>query len=197
MGTYDAARSKTKSAIVQAFWKLYTQREISKITVRDITDMTGIHRATFYLYYDSVYAVLESIKQEQLNRLKDVCETYTSSANGYADFLAAMRTLYDQNEVFLEPLLCQHIGNTFATEYRTIMKEKLRRDIGWKQYPRESAEYILLDSILSGLIETFICCLRTRVIPLDAAYRIASQSVEHGIAQAVKQELGISVLPSG
>lgn len=154
------------------------------------------HRATFYLYYDSVYAVLESIKQEQLKRLKEVCETYTSSENNYADFLAAMRALYDQNEVFLEPLLCRHIGNTFATEYRAIMKAKLRRDIGWKQYPRESAEHILLDSILSGLIETFICCLRTRVISLDTAYRIASQSVEHGIAQAVKQELGIPVLSS-
>ena len=78
MGTYHAARSKTRSAIIQAFWKLYLQRGISKITVRDITEMTGIHRATFYLYYDSVYAVLDSIKQEQLERLKKVCSTHTS-----------------------------------------------------------------------------------------------------------------------
>ena len=73
MRTYDAARSKTKSAIVQAFWELYLLRDISKITVKDISEAAGIHRATFYLYFDSVYAVLDSIKSEQLEKLKKVC----------------------------------------------------------------------------------------------------------------------------
>ena len=192
MGTYDVARSKTKNAIVQAFWSLYLQKDISKITVKDITEKTGIHRATFYLYFDSVYAVLASVKSEQLSHLKIVCSTYTSSENG---FLTAMRKLYDENEVFLEPLLCQHRGQEFASQYRQIMKNKLRRDIGWKQYPESSKEYLLIDSVLSGMIETFISCLQTRVIPLDCAYRIASKSVENGIAYAMKQELGISILP--
>lgn len=100
MGTYDATRIKTKNAIIQAFWSLYLQRDISKITVKDITEDTGIHRATFYLYFDSVYAVLDWIKAEQLRLLQNVLFTYTSSENQYADFLNAMRKLYDQNEVF-------------------------------------------------------------------------------------------------
>ena len=195
MGTYDVARSKTKNAIVQAFWSLYLQKDISKITVKDITEKTGIHRATFYLYFDSVYAVLASVKSEQLSHLKIVCSTYTSSENSYETFLTAMRKLYDENEVFLEPLLCQHRGQEFASQYRQIMKNKLRRDIGWKQYPESSKEYLLIDSVLSGMIETFISCLQTRVILLDCAYRIASRSVENGIAYAMKQELGISILP--
>lgn len=195
MGTYDVARSKTKNAIIQAFWNLYLQKDISKITVKDITEATGIHRATFYLYFDSVYTVLDSIKSKQLDNLKKVCSTYTSSENGYETFLTAMRKLYDENEVFLQPLLCQHRGHEFASQYRQIMKNKLCKDIGWKQYPENSKEYLLIDSILSGMIETFICCLQTRVIPLDCAYRIASKSVENGIAFAMKQELGISILP--
>ena len=196
MGTYDAARSKTRDAIVRAFWKLYLQQGNSKITVKDITKMTGIHRATFYLYYDSVYAVLDSIKQEQLERLKEVCSTYSSRENDFADFLSAMQELYDQNEIFLEPLLCRHCGNEFAVEYQAIMKAKLRRDIGWRQYPNGSAESILIDSVLSGMIETFICCLQNKAIPLDAAYRFASQSVNRGIARALEQEFGIEILPA-
>ena len=34
MGTYDVARNKTKTAIIEAFWKLYAEKDISKITVR-------------------------------------------------------------------------------------------------------------------------------------------------------------------
>lgn len=171
------------------------QKAISRITVKNITEATGIHRATFYLYFDSVYDVLDSIKSEQLESLRKVCSVYTSSENDYGAFLTAMRKLYDENETFLEPLLCQHRGQEFASQYRQIMKDKLRKDIGWRQYPETSKEYLLTDSALSGMIETFISCLRTRVIPLDCAYRIASKSVENGIASAMKQELGITILP--
>lgn len=130
MGTYDTARNKTKTAIIESFWKLYCKKDVSKITVKDITEATGIHRATFYLYYDNVFAILDAIKNEQLEKLKYVCSTYTSIDNDYADFLKAMRRLYDENETYLEPLLCQYRGNEFAVQYRQVMKSKLRTDIG-------------------------------------------------------------------
>lgn len=195
MGTYDVARNKTKTAIIEAFWKLYAEKDISKITVRDITEATGIHRATFYLYFDNVFAVLDTIKGEQLEKLNYVCSTYTSSDNDYADFLNAMRMLYDKNETYLEPLLCRHRGNEFAIQYRQIMKGKLQQDIGWAQYPENSREYWIVDSVLSGMIETFISCLQTRAFPLERAYRFASQSVDQGIAPAMEREFEISVSP--
>ena len=99
MGTYDATRIKTKNAIIQAFWKLYLQKDISKITVKDITEATGIHRATFYLYFDSVYAVLDWIKAEQLRLLQNVLCTYTSSENQYTIFLNAMRKQSVENGI--------------------------------------------------------------------------------------------------
>ena len=195
MGTYDVARNKRKTAIIEAFWKLYAEKDISKITVRDITEATGIHRATFYLYFDNVFAVLDTIKGEQLEKLNYVCSTYTSSNEDYAEFLNAMRTLYDENETLLEPLLCRHRGNEFAIQYRQVMKTKLRQDIGWEQYPEDSREYWVVDSVLSGMIETFISCLQTRAFPLERAYRFASQSVDYGIATAMEREFGISVSP--
>lgn len=99
------------------------------------------------------------------------------------------------NEVYLEPLLCHYRGNEFAVQYRQIMKSKLRKDIGWRQYPDESSESLIIDSVLSGMIETFITCLKTRAFPLNSAYRFASQSVDYGIAPAMKREFGISILP--
>lgn len=196
MGTYDAARNKTKTAIIKSFWKLYCIKDISKITVKDITEATGIHRATFYLYYDNVFAVLDTIKSEQLEKLKYVCSTYTSSDNDYADFLKAMRKLYDENETYLKLLLYQNRGNEFAVQYRQVMKSKLRTDIGWKQYPEDSSAYLIIDSILSGMIETFVSCLQTRAFPLESVYRFASQSVDYGIAPAMEREFGIAVYPS-
>ena len=75
------------------------------------------------------------------------------------------------------------------------MKSKLRTDIGWKQYPQGSSAYLIVDSVLSGMIETFVSCLQTRAFPLDSAYRFASHSVDYGIAPAMEREFGISILP--
>ena len=196
MGTYDTVRNRTKTAIIESFWKLYCKKDICKITVKDITDATGIHRATFYLYFDNVFSVLDAIKNEQLDKLKYICNTYPSSDNDYADFLNAMRKLYDENEAYLKPLLCQYRENEFAVQYRQIMKAKLRTDIGWQQYPEGSTAYLIVDSILSGMIETFVSCLQTRAFPLESAYRIASQSVDKGIAPAIEREFGITIHPS-
>lgn len=80
--------------------------------------------------------------------------------------------------------------------YRQIMKSKLRTDIGWKRYPQDSRADLIVDSVLSGLIETFVSCLQTRAVPLASAYRFASYSVDYGIAPALEREFGISILPS-
>ncbi len=195
MGTYDLARQKTKHSIIMAFWNLYTDMGISKITVRSITEKAEIHRATFYLYFDHVDAILDSIKSTQLSAVKYVCSNYTSSENSYADFLQAMQNLYTENELFLKPLLCEFRDSQFALEYRQILKDKLRKDIGFPLYPEHSSNYFVIDSFLSGLIETFISCLRMKKIPLEQAYLLASGIVNNGALSTLQQHFGIETSP--
>lgn len=51
MGTYVDAREKTRNNLVNAFWDLYCQKDINKITIKEITDRAGYNRATFYIYF--------------------------------------------------------------------------------------------------------------------------------------------------
>lgn len=191
MGTYDIARSKTTNAIIQAFWELYAEKDIWRITVRDITEKIGIHRATFYLYFDNVYAVLDVIKSEQLDKVANVCSTYTSSDNEYAEFLNAMHNLYQDNKNFLSPLLSQFRDNSFSIQCRKILKNKLRKDIGWSDYPEESVSFFITDSVLSGLIETFLSCLQSDKITLQQSFHLAYGSVNNGIAPTMQKVFGI------
>ncbi len=55
-----------KLEIREAFWRLYTAKPISKISVKDICALAGYNRGTFYRYYSDVYEVLESIENEIL-----------------------------------------------------------------------------------------------------------------------------------
>ena len=74
MGVYENAKQETRKKIVRSFWKLYKTKEIEKITVKDITDASGIYRTTFYLHFSDIYAILEIIEEKLMKELQQLGE---------------------------------------------------------------------------------------------------------------------------
>ncbi len=61
METTDKRVLRTKSAIRKAFNQLVQTKEMSDISVSELTQAANITRSTFYMYYDSVAAVRDQI----------------------------------------------------------------------------------------------------------------------------------------
>lgn len=55
---------QTRENLKTAFWELYEHKPLDQITVREVTDLAGYNRGTFYIYYKDVYDVLEQTEQE-------------------------------------------------------------------------------------------------------------------------------------
>ena len=53
---------QTKANLRSAFWTLYTRKPIEKISIKEITDLAGYNRGTFYLYYNDVYDLFSQIE---------------------------------------------------------------------------------------------------------------------------------------
>lgn len=193
LGTYDGARAKTKLAIEQAFWEVYTEKGLRRVTVQEIADTAGIHRATFYMYFDSIDLVLESIKSRQLILLAEVLRVTRSPENGYEDFLKALEGLFEENRTYLEPLVCTFQDSDFAMEYRNILKEELRKDLGFPKYAAGTREHFMIDTILSAFIETLLQTLRTRLLPLQEAYRLVSGSVHNGVVSTLRDRFKMDI----
>ena len=60
---------KTKAAIRDVFFELIKERELTKITVAEISRRADIDRKTFYLHYTSVEDILEEFSEERVNEL--------------------------------------------------------------------------------------------------------------------------------
>lgn len=45
----------TKQAFIDAYFKLRKQKRLSEITIKDITNITGNNRSTFYRYFENIY----------------------------------------------------------------------------------------------------------------------------------------------
>jgi AcrR family transcriptional regulator len=59
----------TKKAIKSAFLSLLNEKPINKITVKEIVQLCGINRNSFYYHYSDIPALLEEILVEQADAL--------------------------------------------------------------------------------------------------------------------------------
>ncbi len=72
----DRRTRKTKAQIKVALIELMAQKDITKISVKEIAERADINRGTFYLHYYDIYDVLEQIQNEfieTINQILDEC----------------------------------------------------------------------------------------------------------------------------
>ncbi len=55
-----------------AFLKLYYDKPIEKITIREITDLAGCNRRTYYNYYEDIYDQKKTLNTRFFNGFKEV-----------------------------------------------------------------------------------------------------------------------------
>lgn len=74
----------TKKALAISLKKLLSKRELSKITIKDITEDSGITRQTFYYHFVDVYDLIEWIfTNEVIKPIKKENDTYEKWQDGF------------------------------------------------------------------------------------------------------------------
>ncbi len=96
--------TKTKQNLIDAFWEIYCEKRIDKITVKEITQKAGYNRSTFYEYFIDVYDVLEQIELSIIPNINELPPIATSKGN-FGMPLDLFMKLYDQNDKYYSVLL--------------------------------------------------------------------------------------------
>jgi len=76
MNTDDRRVRKTKKALQNGLAELMLEKDLHKITVRELTDRVDIHRATFYTHYSDVYDLYEQMEHAALEELSVILAEY-------------------------------------------------------------------------------------------------------------------------
>ena len=61
--------TSTKEALAAALRHMMNVKPIGKITVKDLVEICGVNRQTFYYHFDDVYDLLEWVFEEDANRV--------------------------------------------------------------------------------------------------------------------------------
>ena len=82
----------TRARLTNAFWTLYRERPMEKISVSSIVALAGVHRSTFYEYFQDVYDVLEQIEKAVIDEMEQIMSEIAKepSADNQIPYLGAM-----------------------------------------------------------------------------------------------------------
>lgn len=119
----DANRSvrMTKQRLYQALITLLQQKSLREITVRELTELAGISRGTFYFHYADIYALMDQMEAAQLARLNDLMDSLIPSISqeDAPPALVALFTYMTEN-----PDLCQALyGKSWESEFTRNAKK--------------------------------------------------------------------------
>lgn len=117
--------SYTKKAIRDSFVKLLNERPLSQITVRDIVDDCGVNRNTFYYYFQDLPQLVETIVNEDAERIiqeHPTMESIEDCLNAAIDFAlknrkAVLHIYHSINRDIYEQYqwrVCEHTVTTYV-----------------------------------------------------------------------------------
>ncbi len=147
----------TQKNIQEAFWTLYTKQSIDKITVKNICNLAGYNRSTFYQYYEDVYDVLRKFENQLLNEIDEFVIQFMKQAGSLNASLAvqAVFELFERLNNYITVLFGSH-GDT---EFKHKVAEYLKPI--WIKYFFHRGDYspaeidLLMEYYISGLLSMY------------------------------------------
>ena len=150
---------QTKADLKEAFWRLYAQAPIEKITVGQVCALAGYSRGTFYLHYHDLYDLLKGVEDALIAGMTDCVESCMKrlrSDSGKLSCIAACKDVvlyYERNKPSIEVLLGQRGDPAFAFRLKDSLKPLWREYVVGAQATRPEAEIdLLLEYTLSGTL---------------------------------------------
>lgn len=148
-------RNQTISDIEAAFLELYRRGGMDGVSIAMICKICAISRSTFYLYFDSKYAILQQAEQRLQAELLDICANLPSAFGGGDTTTIAVSIIRHlrKNIEWYKAILGSNGDPSFVFQWKREMRASLHPALLRHGIPEEEAAVreILFSSALTGL----------------------------------------------
>lgn len=183
MPAYESTKQGTREKIIGAFWELYKTTNIEKITVKNITDESGIYRTTFYLHFSDVYAVLEAIEEMLLSRLRAV-----RTDMGTEECMKELRCVIKMDYEYLRTILDKEQHQAFASVYENMLAEKICRGYHISGEEMGNKALFVIHKTIHFLRELIFECVDSHLLTGDEMMQIMNGYLREGIIPVLKKQ---------
>jgi AcrR family transcriptional regulator len=193
---HQEMREATSRAIMDAFWSLYRDLPVEKITVKAICEKAGCNRSTFYEYYTDSYSVLEAIEEELLDyvRRKLTEELPASLARSFpeirldAETLAPLSDMYSKKGEYFSILTGVKGDPYFQYKYKQTIKDLLTEMLDDPAKKFDLSASIVAEFTASALIGAFNCWYPHRdEYPVEKYSLLLVNLLTNGVLPAIQK----------
>ena len=124
--TTDRRVRRTTARLRQALAQLLLEKDLSSITVRELTDLADVNRGTFYTHYRDLYDMLEQMEQEMFQELEDMLDSYASDIL-QQDITPILRDVFrfvGRNKDLCQVFLARQAVDRFSQRLNTLIYHK-------------------------------------------------------------------------
>lgn len=185
MNKQQEITAQTRKNLMDAFWSIYQEKRIEKITVREITARAGYNRGTFYEYFADVYHLLDEIENAVIPSIDELPLFATNTGTIGLPLKNFMR-LYEDNSKYYAVLLGEKGDPAFAAKLKSRIKQSLLALFTNDHTDSAELDYAL-EYILSAMIG--IMCYwfsQNQRIPKEQLIALIHRLNEHGISGVAK-----------
>lgn len=150
MSKHDEKRARTRSKMANAFWELYAKKDIGEIRIKDITDKARCNRATFYLHYDDIFALLESETDEIIAHIADAGRKFKDLDLDESVLLLA--DCFAKHGDKLDLLLGKRYNDALMLQFKAVVYPIIRNNLGLEDTLQNN---LMCDYTISGMQQAF------------------------------------------
>lgn len=154
----DRRIGKTKKLLKKTLTTLMEEKELRKITVKEITERANINRGTFYLHYQDIYDMVEKLGDEIITKVMKIIDKSNPIGMNFLFLPVLIKIIeyfYEDNK-FISALISSNGDPNFITKITNIMIEYTMETYK-KEFLGHSENYIKVVTtfIVSGGIGVF------------------------------------------
>ena len=150
--TTDLRTIRTKNAIHNAFQEMAANTDIEHITVKELAELAGINRKTFYSHYDSIEALEQELLRELIGEIRRIIGN--EQPHEFRDTLGNIYRFFCALPVWYRNLICAKestLGQQLFMELTDGYLSRYKNGVD----PARMKEYMKLRYIAAASIELF------------------------------------------
>jgi len=141
--------------IKQAYVELIKEKDIDKITIKDVVTKADINRGTFYAHYNSINAVSEQIGSEIVSALFEFLDEFKDSRmiENPLPFLRKISRFLEEDLEFYRILINSQSSIIFLNKLKRLFVNKIRSDEKKMSAIKNKDQFIIcVDLFASGFV---------------------------------------------
>ncbi len=177
----DRRQIKTKKAIIGAFIHLLQEKDISKITITELSKIANIDRKTFYLHYESISDLYNDLGNMVVSIIKEeIIEFSTGNGSAYEFFTGINEIISEKIDLF-KSIAKNNDFTDFMFMIKDILSDELIEMYGKKNTSANERLKLTAEFIASGTISMYLRWLKGDTgITMDELALIAAEMITGG-----------------